>query len=229
MRILIVEDEKQIAEELIQFLESEHFNCDWSPTHAEASELLSSNPYDFVLLDIGLPDGNGLSLIEESRNYGSEAYFIVITAKGELEDKLKGFELGADDYLAKPFSLLELNSRLQAIIRRKFGLKSDQIHFGEFTLDTSNRLLSYQNIPIDLTKKEYDLLYYLVLNKNRVLDRLQLTEHIWGEFFEDDFDSNYIDVHIKNIRKKMSKFDATKWIKTLRGIGYKFISVDAST
>lgn len=228
MRLLIVEDEKSLATELIQFLENEHFNCDWGASINEASELLADNPYDFVLLDIGLPDGNGLNLIEEAKNNGSEAYFIVITARGELEDKLKGFELGADDYLAKPFSLLELNSRLQAIIRRKFGHKSSEIKFGEFILDTTKRQLFHQKEAINLTKKEYDLLRYLVLNKDRVLDRLQLTEHIWGDFFEDDFDSNYIDVHIKNIRKKMAKFDETKWIKTLRGIGYKFISGDAS-
>lgn len=228
MRLLIVEDEKNLATELIQFLENEHFNCDWGASINEASELLADNPYDFVLLDIGLPDGNGLNLIEEAKNNGSEAYFIVITARGELEDKLKGFELGADDYLAKPFSLLELNSRLQAIIRRKFGHKSSEIKFGEFILDTTKRQLFHQKEAINLTKKEYDLLRYLVLNKDRVLDRLQLTEHIWGDFFEDDFDSNYIDVHIKNIRKKMAKFDETKWIKTLRGIGYKFISGDAS-
>lgn len=228
MRLLIVEDEKSLATELIQFLENEHFNCDWGASKNEASELLANNPYDFVLLDIGLPDGNGLNLIEEAKNNGSEAYFIVITARGELEDKLKGFELGADDYLAKPFSLLELNSRLQAIIRRKFGHKSSEIKFGEFILDTTKRQLFHQKEAINLTKKEYDLLRYLVLNKDRVLDRLQLTEHIWGDFFEDDFDSNYIDVHIKNIRKKMAKFDETKWIKTLRGIGYKFISGDAS-
>lgn len=229
MRLLIVEDEKSLASELIHFLEKEHFNCDWGASIKEASELLAVNPYDFVLLDIGLPDGNGLSLIEEARNSGSEAYFIVITAKGELQDKLKGFELGADDYLSKPFALLELNSRLQAIIRRKFGQKSTEISFGNFTLDTTNRLLSHQKETIDLTKKEYDLLRYLILNKNRVLDRLQLTEHIWGEFFEDDFDSNYIDVHIKNIRKKLAKFDDTKWIRTFRGIGYKFILDDISS
>lgn len=229
MRILLVEDEKSLAKEIIHFLENEHFNCDWAANLSSALDLLATNPYDFVLLDIGLPDGNGLSLIEEARNNGSEAYFIVITAKGELEDKLKGFELGADDYLAKPFSLLELNSRLQAIIRRKFDLKSSEIKFGEFILDTTKRQLYFNNESIELTKKEYDLLRYFVLNKNRVLDRLQLTEHIWGDFFEDDFDSNYIDVHIKNIRKKLAKFDETKWIKTLRGIGYKFISADATS
>ncbi|MCB2196350.1 MAG: response regulator transcription factor [Bacteroidetes bacterium] len=222
MRILIVEDEKGLAAELKQFLENNEYNCDIAFTGNEASELLAVNPYDFVLLDIGLPDYNGLDLIKEAKEYNSEAYFIVITARGELEDKIKGFDLGADDYLPKPFSLLELNSRIQAITRRKFGHKDSVINFGDFDLDTTKRHLKYKDRGIDLTKKEYKLLSYLVLNKNRVLDRLQLTEHIWGEFFEDDYDSNYIDVHIKNIRKKLSKYDKTEWIKTIRGIGYKF-------
>lgn len=222
MRILIVEDEKSLASEIKQFLEKEEYNCDLAFTGSEASELIAINPYDFILLDIGLPDYNGLDLIKESKEYNSEAYFIVITARGELEDKIKGFDLGADDYLPKPFSLLELLSRIQAITRRKFGQKMSVIEFGDFSLDITKRHLQYKGHGVDLTKKEYKLLSYLVLNKNRILDRLQLTEHIWGEFFEDDYDSNYIDVHIKNIRKKISNFDDTNWIKTIRGIGYKF-------
>lgn len=222
MRILIVEDEKGLASELKQFLEREDYSCDIAYTGNDASELIAVNPYDFILLDIGLPDYNGLDLIKEAKEYNSEAYFIVITARGELEDKIKGFDLGADDYLPKPFSLLELLSRIQAITRRKFGQKTSIIEFGNFTLDVTKKHLQYKDQGIDLTKKEYKLLSYLALNKNRVLDRLQLTEHIWGEFFEDDYDSNYIDVHIKNIRKKLSAFDDSNWIKTIRGIGYKF-------
>ena len=222
MRILIVEDEKSLASEIKEFLEKEEYNCDLAYTGIKASELIAINPYDFILLDIGLPDYNGLDLMKEAKEYNSEAYFIVITARGELEDKIKGFDLGADDYLPKPFSLLELLSRIQAITRRKFGQLTAVINFGDFSLDTIKKHLQYKNQNIDLTKKEYKLLSYLVLNKNRVLDRLQLTEHIWGEFFEDDYDSNYIDVHVKNIRKKLSAHDDSNWIKTVRGIGYKF-------
>ncbi|MGC9375527.1 MAG: response regulator transcription factor [Bacteroidales bacterium] len=222
MRILIVEDEKSLVSEIKQFLEKEDYNCDIAFTGTEASELIAVNPYDFILLDIGLPDYNGLDLIKEAKEYNSEAYFIIITARGELEDKIKGFDLGADDYLPKPFSLLELLSRIQAITRRKFGQQSSIIQFGNFTLDIVKKHLQYQKKPIKLTKKEYKLLSYMVLNKNRILDRLQLTEHIWGDFFEDDYDSNYIDVHVKNIRKKLSAYDETSWIKTIRGIGYKF-------
>ena len=222
MRILIVEDEKSLAAEIKHFLEKEDYNIDLADTGELASELIAINPYDFVLLDIGLPDANGLELIKEAKEYNSEAYFIVITARGELEDKIKGFDLGADDYLPKPFSLLELLSRIQAITRRKFGHTDSVIEFGNFSLDTLKKNLQFKNQSVNLTKKEYKLLSYLILNKNRVLDRLQLTEHIWGDFYEDDYDSNYIDVHIKNVRKKLGDFDDTSWIKTIRGVGYKF-------
>jgi len=222
MRILIVEDEKGLAREIKQFLEKEQFNCDLAFTGNEASEMIAINPYDFILLDIGLPDYNGLDLIKEAKKIQSEAYFIVITARGELQDKIKGFDLGADDYLPKPFSLLELNSRIQAIARRKFGHNEWIIKFGDFELDTQKKLLQHTGNTIELTKKEYLILSYLVLNKNRVLDRLQLTEHVWGNFYEDEYDSNYIDVHIKNVRKKLADHDENNWIKTIRGIGYKF-------
>lgn len=222
MRILIVEDEKGLAIEIKHFLENEHYNCDLAPNKKEASENIGTNPYDFILLDIGLPDGNGLDLIKEIQQYNSEAYVIIITARGELADKVDGFNLGADDYLPKPFSLIELNLRLQAIARRKFGYNKYIISFGSFVIDTKKRSLAYNNTPIELTQKEYNLLSYLVMNKGRVLDRMQLTEHIWGSFFEDDFDSNYIDVHIKNIRKKLTKHDSSSFIKTIRGVGYKF-------
>ncbi len=222
MRILIVEDEKGLATEINNFLEKEQYNCDMAFTGEEASSLIAVNPYDFILLDIGLPDYNGLDLMEEAKKNNSEACFIIITARGELADKIKGLDLGADDYLAKPFSLLELLSRIQAITRRKFGHMSSLIVFGDFSLDTTKKNLKYKDENISLTLKEYKLLSYLVLNKNRVLDRLQLTEHVWGDFFEDDYDSNYIDVHIKNIRKKLAVFDNTDFIKTIRGVGYKF-------
>lgn len=222
MRILIVEDEKGLAREIQHFLEKEQYKCDLAFTGAEASELIGVNPYDFILLDIGLPDTNGLDLIEEIHEYNADAYIIIITARGELTDKVNGFNLGADDYLPKPFSLVELHLRIQAITRRKFGFNQNLIPFGDFSIDTKARTFAFKENFIDLTKKEYDLLSYLVMNKNRVLDRMQLTEHIWGAFFEDDYDSNYIDVHIKNIRKKMQPFDDGAWIKTIRGVGYKF-------
>jgi DNA-binding response OmpR family regulator len=223
MRVLIVEDEKGLAKEIEGFLRKEGFNCDLAHTGQQASRLLVENPYDLVLLDIGLPDMNGLDLVDELRYINEEASLIIVTARGEIEDKVKGFNLGADDYLAKPFSLVELHLRMQAVIRRRFGTNPNGITFGDFLLDPNAKVLLHKGVSVDLTKKEYDILYYLLLNRKRILDRMQLTEHIWGDFFEDDLDSNYIDVHIKNIRKKLAKYDSgTDWIKTVRGVGYRF-------
>lgn len=221
MNVLIVEDEKSLAVELQDFLKKEHFLCEVALNGKEASEKIAVNLYDFVLLDLGLPDFDGLELLKEARKVNEEAAFIIITARGALDDKIKGLDLGADDYLAKPFSLLELHSRMQAIARRKFGIKNTLIRLGSFTVDVAGRRLLCGEQEINLTKKEYDLLSYLVLHKNRVLTRLQLIEHIWGNLLEDDFESNYIDVHIKNLRKKLSAFAEVDWLETVRGVGYR--------
>lgn len=221
MNVLIVEDEKSLATELKDFLKKEHFLCEVALTGADASEKIAVNLYDFILLDLGLPDYDGLELLKEARKVNEEAAFIIITARGALDDKIKGLDFGADDYLAKPFSLLELHSRMQAIARRKFGVKSSLLRLGLFTIDMAGRRLLFEEKEINLTKKEFDLLSYLVLNKNRVLTRLQLIEHIWGNLLEDDFESNYIDVHIKNLRKKLSPFADVDWLETVRGVGYR--------
>ncbi|SNC63881.1 DNA-binding response regulator, OmpR family, contains REC and winged-helix (wHTH) domain [Hymenobacter gelipurpurascens] len=223
MHVLIVEDEKSLHEEVRQFLRQSQYLVDSAYTYAEASEKIFVNSYDFVLLDLGLPDGDGLDLLEEARqNDKQEASFIILTARGALDDRIRGLDLGADDYLPKPFSLLELQSRMQAIMRRKFGLKRQEMVFGNgFLLDATGRTLRYNGQDVPLTKKEFDLLHYLLLHKNRVLTRLQLGEHLWGNVLEDDSDSNYIDVHIKNIRKKLSQFAPTDFLETVRGIGYR--------
>lgn len=221
MNVLIVEDEKGLAAELENFLKKEHFLCETAITGREASEKLAVTGYDFVLLDLGLPDYDGLDLLQQAKKANEEAAFIVITARGAVDDKVKGLNLGADDYLAKPFSLLELLSRMHAIGRRKFGLKNQLIPLGEFVIDVTGRRLLHQQEEISLTKKEFDLLNYMVLHKNRVLTRLQLIEHIWGNILEDEYDSNYIDVHIKNLRKKLSAHANPDWLETVRGIGYR--------
>jgi DNA-binding response OmpR family regulator len=221
MNVLIVEDEQNLSREIGIFLEKENYTCDIAGNKREASEKIFVNNYDFILLDLGLPDGNGLSLLEEAKNAEKEASFIILTARGATDDKIEGLNLGADDYLAKPFSLPELHSRMQAITRRRHGLKKNAITFFDFVMDIPNRTVTFSDKEISLTKKEYDILHYLLLNKNRVLTRLQLTEHIWGNILEDDYDSNYMDVHIKNLRKKLSAFGETDWLETVRGIGYK--------
>ncbi|MGD0583824.1 MAG: response regulator transcription factor [Bacteroidales bacterium] len=221
MNVLIVEDEKSLSEEIKSFLRTEGYICDQAFTGLEASEKIAVNLYDFVLLDIGLPGYNGLDLINEARKLGSEAAFIVVTARGAVEDKVKGLNLGADDYLAKPFALIELLSRMQAVARRKFKIQDQNLVIGEFLIDFQSRKITSTDREVTLTRKEFDLLVYLVLNRNRVLTRQQLYEHIWGNILDDQYDSNFIDVHIKNLRKKLNEYAPTPWLETVRGTGYR--------
>jgi len=224
MNVLIVEDEKSLAGEIAEFLRSENFLCDIAFTGMEASEKIAVNLYDFVLLDLGLPDYNGLDLISEARKSNSEASFIIITARGAVEDKVKGLNLGADDYLAKPFALIELLSRINAVARRKFNITNTDIILGDFTMQVQSRRVICKGNDADLTKKEFDLLQYLVINKGKVLTRQQLYEHIWGNILDDQYDSNFIDVHIKNLRKKLNLHAPSPWLETVRGIGYRISS-----
>ena len=221
MNVLIVEDEISLAKEIASFLKAENFLCDLAFTGRDASEKIAINLYDFILLDLGLPDYNGLDLIHEAKNAGSEASFIIITARGAVEDKVKGLDIGADDYLAKPFALVELLSRINAVARRKFNIANQDIQLGDFVMLVQSRKLICREDEVDLTKKEYDLLQYLVLNRDKVLTRQQLYEHIWGNILDDQYDSNFIDVHIKNLRKKLNHHAPSPWLDTVRGVGYR--------
>jgi len=221
MNVLIVEDEKSLANEIASYLRKENFLCDVAFTGTDASEKISVNLYDFVLLDLGLPDYNGLDLIREARQNSIDVSFIIITARGAVEDRVRGLDLGADDYLPKPFALVELHSRIMAVARRKFQITSPDIILGEFVMETQARKLKHNGTEVEITRKEFDLLHYLVINHNKVLARHQLYEHIWGNTLDDQYDSNFIDVHIKNIRKKLSTHALTPWLETVRGVGYR--------
>jgi DNA-binding response OmpR family regulator len=221
MRVLLVEDETKLAEEICKYLKAEDYVCDQSPTFAAASENIAINPYDFILLDLGLPDGDGLDLIDEIKENQDHAIIIILTARSEVSDRVEGLEKGADDYLPKPFSLLELKARMQAIVRRKSGWNKEEIAIGNFTLDLGNKTVNHLGNDISLTKKEFNVLHFLLIHKNRVINRYQLAEHLWGDHIEDDYQSNFIDVHIKNIRKKLGEHAPVDWLETIRGIGYK--------
>jgi DNA-binding response OmpR family regulator len=221
MRVLIVDDEKTIASEMEAFLKKSFYLCDIAHTLKEGLEQLELNKYDFVLIDLSLPDGNGLKILESAKKNNPDAAYIIISARTNLKDRVKGLDLGADDYLAKPFYLLELQSRMQAIARRKFNITEELLSIGEFNIDFQKRIILFKEQSIELSRKEFDLLSYLLLHKNRVLTRVQLSEHIWGSFVNDNYDSNYIDAHIKNIRKKLNVWAATEWLETVRGVGYR--------
>jgi DNA-binding response OmpR family regulator len=222
MNILIIEDEISLAREMAEYLSREHFLCEIAENGSDASEKMAVNLYDFILLDLGLPDCDGIDLLAETKSIQNKPGVLIITARGKIEDRVKGLDLGADDYLSKPFSLVELHARIQAVARRKFNVSTSEFPIGDFVIHLNTRkVITKSNNEVDLTKKEFDLLLYLVLNKNKTLTRIQLYEHIWGNLLDDQYDSNFIDVHIKNLRKKLMTHAQVEWLKTIRGIGYQ--------
>ena len=221
MNILIVEDHRELAVEVIDYLSKNGYVCKLARSCSAALEEINSNDYDILLLDLGLPDGSGFDVLKAVRKTKSKMAVIIITARGELDDRINGLQLGADDYLTKPFALTELGARLYAIIRRIHGYTVNDLNIHGFCLQLQDYKLSYNDVPINLTKKEFDIFQYLVLNKNRVITRLQLTEHIWGDILEVNSDSNFIDVHVRNLRKKLDKHASLEWFETVRNVGYR--------
>lgn len=221
MRILLIEDEPGLSQEIKKFLTAENHVVDQAASRVQASEFLAISPYDFILLDLGLPDGDGLTLLLEISKTQKDGSTIILTARTEVDDRILGLESGADDYLSKPFSLLELKARMQAILRRKSGWAKDVVVLDGFEIHLNQPLVRFEGTEVKLTKKEYVLLQFMIINKNRVLNRFQLAEHLWGDHLEDDYQSNYIDVHVKNIRKKLGAFGPLDWLETVRGLGYK--------
>ncbi|MES2278027.1 MAG: response regulator transcription factor [Bacteroidota bacterium] len=222
MNVLIVEDEKSLALEIDEFLSREGFTVEHSRTRKSAEEKIFVNNYDFILLDLGLPDSDGFDLLKMFKKLPDRSdAVIILTARGAVDDRIKGLEEGADDYLPKPFSLNELLARMHAITRRKHKLESNEININGFRVNIQNRTVYYNEERINLTKKEFEIFNYLVLNKNRVISRTNLTEHVWGDVLEINSDSNFVDVHVKNLRKKLSAFATLDWFETVRSIGYR--------
>jgi DNA-binding response OmpR family regulator len=222
MNVLIVEDEKGLALEVDEFLSHEGFTVEHARTKKSAEEKIFVNNYDFILLDLGLPDGDGFDLLKLLKGLEKrEDAVIILTARGAVDDRVSGLEQGADDYLAKPFSLSELLARMHAITRRKHRLESNDINIKGLKVNIQNRTVMYNDERINLTKKEFEIFNYLVLNKNRVISRTNLTEHVWGDVLEINSDSNFVDVHVKNLRKKLSQYIPIDWFETVRSIGYR--------
>lgn len=222
MNILIVEDEKTLALEMAEFLGKEGYTIEHAWKKSSAEEKIFVNSYDFILLDLGLPGGDGFELLNQLKQIpGREDAVIILTARGDVDDRIKGLEAGADDYLPKPFSLTELLARMHAIIRRKHKLEMNEVKVHQFVLDIKNHRLSFDGQKVNLTNKEFEIFNYLVLNKNRVISRVNLTEHVWGDILEVNSDSNFVDVHVKNLRKKLTACTAIDWFETVRSIGYR--------
>jgi len=221
MKILIVEDEPELRDELNSFLVKEGFGCETAGNYSEADEKLALYHYDIALVDITLPGGSGLQLIEKLKKINTDTGVIIISAKNSLDDKLTGLDLGADDYLTKPFHLAELNSRVKALLRRRKFDGATSIVFNEIKIQPDDGTIKIGESNIALTKKEFELLLFFVSNKNRLLTRESIAEHLWGDNIDlaDNFD--FIYTHINNLRKKIMKAGGNDYIKSVYGMGYK--------
>jgi len=224
MKVLVVEDSKEIASSVHDFLAREGYICELAYSFDEAQEKLLLYTYDCVLLDIMLPDGNGLVLLKFIRAQKIQSGILIISAKDAMDDKILGLEGGADDYITKPFHLPELHARLRAVYRRKKLAGSNIIAFNEITLNTDTLEARVNEITLDITRKEFDLLLYLIVNKNRVLSRQSIATHLWGDYTDNLANFDFVYQHIKNLRKKISAANGADYIDTVYGLGYKFNS-----
>ena len=222
MKILVIEDEPGLAQSIVSYLEGENYVCEVAATFNEAYDKISIFYYDCILLDIMLPDGNGLKLLEELAKEKKQDGVIIISAKDSLEDKIAGLKIGADDYLPKPFHLSELSARIFSLIRRKQFDNNNQININELRIDLLSKTVFVQNKPVILTKKEFELLLFLIGNKNRVISKAAVAEHLSGDMANmmDNFD--FIYSHIKNLKKKLLEAGCKDYIKTIYGTGYKW-------
>jgi DNA-binding response OmpR family regulator len=222
MKILLVEDNIRLAEDMIQFLAGNGFVVEHAATLQTGLEKINIYHYDMVIVDIGLPDGNGLELIKKMKSNNTDSGILIVTAKNAIEDKVHGLDLGADDYITKPFHQAELNARIRSILRRKKFKSSNILKINEIKIDIPAAQVCVNENPILLTKKEYDLLLYFMYNQNRVLTKESIAEHLWGDHIDQADSFDFIYNHIKNLRRKIINAGGKDHIKSMYGMGYKF-------
>lgn len=223
MKLLVIEDEREMADNLRQSLQAEAYLVESASTFQEAMDKIGSYDYDCILLDIMLPDGNGMQLLERLKHMNKSDNVIILSAKDSVDDRIEGLEKGADDYLPKPFHLAELNARIKSVLRRKSQGGKDLLQLANVTVNTNNRSVLVDGKPLALNRKEFDVLLYLILNKNRLVNRASLAEHVWGDHIDQADDFDFIYSQIKNLRKKLKKAEAGLEIQAVYGIGYKLI------
>jgi DNA-binding response OmpR family regulator len=224
MKILIIEDEKDLANNISIFLEKGNFISTIASSGQLAKQYIIGNGYDCILLDIGLPDVNGLDILKLLKERKDECGVIIISAKDSLDDKLTGLDLGADDYITKPFHLSELNSRLKSVLRRRKFSGNKEVNFANIGMDTEAHKAYVENHELELTPKEFDILLHLIINHHRVVSKNSLVSHLWGDYTDvDSFD--FLFTHLKNLRKKLEKANAKVEIKSIYAVGYQIITV----
>jgi DNA-binding response OmpR family regulator len=222
MKILIIEDESELLETMKSYLAAEGFLCETASSYFEAEDSLSAYNYDIIILDLTLPGGEGLDLIKLIKDRNRQAGLLIVSARNSLDDKIKGLDMGADDYMTKPFHLAELNSRIKSLARRKHFEGTNELTFNEININIGSSEVFVNKKLIELTHKEFEILVYFIINKNKVITREALAEHVWGDniSYADNYD--FIYSHIKNIRKKIEINYGLNYIHNVYGIGYKF-------
>ncbi len=224
MKILIIEDEKELALSISEYLSAENYRCEFAEDFSIAKEKIESHDYDCILLDLMLPGGDGLKILEYIKKLGKQDGVIIISAKDSLDDKIKGLQIGADDYLPKPFHMSELNARIYSIIRRKNFDNNNKILINEIEIDLPGKAICVLGNNVPLTKKEFELLLFMVGNKNRVISKSALAEHLSGDMADMMDNHGFVYAHIKNLKKKLADAGCTDYIKTVYGTGYKWES-----
>jgi len=222
MKILIIEDETELARSIAEYLSEESYLCEFASSFSEALHKIEMYQYDCILLDIMLPDGNGLKILEALKSQNKQDGVIIISAKNALDDKITGLQLGADDYLTKPFHLSELMARIYSVIRRKQFSNSNIVKQNELQIDLLSKSVSINDQIISLTKKEFDLLIYFIGNKNKVISKSTLAEHLSGDFADMLDNHDFVYAHVKNLKKKLYEAGCDHYLKTVYGTGYKW-------
>ena len=225
MKILVVEDDADLREIITSFLKRERYIVEEASDYATANMKVFVYEYDCILLDIMLPGGSGLSLLREMAKQKLRRNVIILSAKDSIEDKVQGLNLGADDYLPKPFHLSELGARIKSVMRRTGSSLSSTITLGNVTLDPDSYSVSVNGISLELNRKEYDILRYLADRANRLIEKQTLAEAVWGDAIDQSDSFDFVYAQMKNLRRKLREKNATIEIKTVYGFGYKLVEL----
>lgn len=225
MKILVVEDERKLSDSIVTYLSGESYLCEQAFTYAEARQKVNIYEYDCVLLDLMLPGGNGLDILSEIRKRRNPVGVIVISAKDSLDDKVKGLKIGADDYLPKPFHMAELGMRVYAVIRRREFSATNVLESEGVSVNLLEKSVTVNGVGVELTRSEYELLLFLIGNRNRVISKSAMAEHLSGDMADMMDNHDFVYTHIKNLKAKLAAAGCTDCIKNVYGTGYKWVEL----